>query len=676
MHRWSPTTASARIGMALVVLAGLTGIFSLTLDAGTAAHAATVNPYQVTFVARQCPEYTDIMANLARNNIQESQQDLGADSVYRSGQPISPSIEAANDPACTPLNGWQFTFGNGINGQTPGTHLSRVSNPVSPPITVQPSVPLLDAQGNPTGQTLAAATTVTLTQSQVTAALNHQLWVQGGTATDPLGTATFGNRYAFGALRCAIDNLNGDNVEWAGFPSGQTNVFCYYYAVDQTPAPGTVVVQKQLAVGEPVANTFQFQGNISYNPGATPSPNDNPFEVTVPASGASPSAPGSISFVRSSGVSWHFTELPNPGWAAPGAPTCTGGPVTVSGAQVTLTLAPGATVTCTYTDARPAAGTLSVLKQTTGGNGGPFNLSVTDPSSTVTPLVATTTQPDSPVLATLANGSSFAPALVAGTYTFSEDVTAANAAGGGTWAMAAFNCDGAPATSAPGPTTETFTVTPSFVTSGESLECTFTNQFTPDGSLAVTKTTTGGVGTTDFVVTPVADPTDTTVPGDVTDPVLSATTTEAGVPATATQTAGSPLNPLALGQYSIVEEGPESSVLGAWSPVSISCNGAATDPTASDVLVTLTASDPTVTCAFTNAFTAVAQSDTSSTTTPKPAVTTAVGPALASTGTDVRVPLGLAVVLAVIGSMLLVADRVRRPQRADAPRRPDDDQTG
>ncbi len=659
------------------MLAGLTGVVSLGLSAGARAQAATTHPYQVTFVARQCPNYTDIMANLARNNIQESQQDLGPNSAYQSGQPISPSVEAPNDPSCTPLTGWQFTFGNGINGQTPGTHLSRVSNPVSPPVTVQPSVPLLDPQGNPTGQSIAAATTVTLTPSQVTAAFNHQLWVQGGTATDPLGTATFASRYAFGALRCAIDNLNGDNVEWAGFPSGQTNVFCYYYAVDQTPAPGTIIVQKQLAAGEPVANTFQFQGNVSYNPGPSPSPDDNPFQITVPASAASPSAPGSMSFVRSSGVSWHFTELNNPGWAAPGAPTCSGGPVVITGATVTLTLAAGATVTCTYTDSRPVLGTLSVLKQTTGGEGGPFNLTVTSPASATTPLVATTTQPDTPVAATLGNGAAFAPTLVLGTYTFTEDLTAANAAsGGGTWSMTGFNCDGAPATSSPGPTTETFTVDSTFLTSGRSLECTFTNLFTPTATLTVTKTTTGGVGTTSFVVSPVADPTNITVPEDVTDPVLTATTTQVGVPATATQTSGDPLDPIDLGQYSIVEQGPQTSALGAWSPVSIVCNGTATDPTSSDVLVTLTAANPHVTCAFTNTFTAVEQNASSSTTAPATTATTvpATGPALAATGTDVRVPLALAVVLALIGSVLLVIDRIRRLRRV-APLHLDDEQT-
>ncbi len=681
MHWWRHTTPPVRLGAALLVFAGLTATFSLTLSAGTVAEAAGANPYQVTFVARECPEYTDIMANLARNNIQESQQDLGPDSVYRSGQPISPSIEAANDPACTPLNGWQFTFGNGINGQTPGSHLSRVSNPVSPPVTVQPSVPLLDAQGNPTGQSIAAATTVTLTQAQITAAFNHQLWVQGGTPTDPLGTASFGNRYAFGALRCAIDNLNGDNVEWVGFPSGQTNVFCYYYAVDQTPAPGTIVVQKQLNVGEPEANTFQFQGNVSYNPGATPSPDDNPFEITVPASASSPSAPvGSISFVRSSGVSWHFTELPNPGWTDPGSPTCTGGVTTILGAQVTLTLAPGSTVTCIYTDSRPdppSNPTLTVLKQTTGAAGGPFALSVTDPSATVTPLAATTTNPDDPVAATRGDGTAFSPVLVPGVYTLSEDLTSVNAAGGGSWALSGFNCDGEPGTPVPGsPTAFTFTYPPTtpLPSPGDSLECTFTNQFSPDGSLTITKTTTGGVGTTAFVVTPVSNPTITTVPSETNEPVLSATTTQAGVPATATQTAGSPLNPLAPGQYSIVEEGPQSSTLGAWAPVSIACNGASTNPTASDVLVTLTAADPHITCAFTNAFSAVEQTTTSSTAAPTPTPGPAA-PALASTGTDVRIPLVLSLALALAGSALLVIDRIRRRRRV-APLHLDDDPPG
>ncbi|MFC6239237.1 hypothetical protein [Longivirga aurantiaca] len=53
----------------------------------------------------------------------------------------------------------------------------------------------------------------------------------------------------FGALRCAIDNLNGDNVERIGFPQGSRHVFCYYNAVTPPPDAGTIVVRKQLAAG-------------------------------------------------------------------------------------------------------------------------------------------------------------------------------------------------------------------------------------------------------------------------------------------------------------------------------------------------------------------------------------------------------------------------------------------
>ena len=91
------------------------------------------------------------------------------------------------------------------------------------------------------------------------------------------------------------------------------------------------------------------------------------------------------------------------------------------------------------------------------------------------------------------------------------------------------------------------------------------------------------------------------------------------------------------------------------------------------MLVTLTASDPHVSCAFTNAFTPVEQTPSSSTTVAATATTAATGPALAATGTDVRGPLGLAVVLALVGSILLVIDRIRRSRRT-VPLQVDDEQ--
>ena len=54
--------------------------------------------YRVTIAARTCPTYTDITANRARNDIQESLENLGADTPYTAGQPISPAIEDANQP--------------------------------------------------------------------------------------------------------------------------------------------------------------------------------------------------------------------------------------------------------------------------------------------------------------------------------------------------------------------------------------------------------------------------------------------------------------------------------------------------------------------------------------------------------------------------------------------------
>jgi len=657
----TPRPRALRLGVALLVAAPLLSATLVVAATSGPAEAATPQPYRVTLVARECPAYTDIMANLARNNIQESLQDLGKNSTYVHGQPIAPSVETPNQPACTPLEGWKFTFGSGIAGRT--DNLSTVSNPGSP-ITVQPQVPLLDPQGRPTGQSIAAATTVTLTQAQVNAALAHNLWVQGGTPSDPLGTASFGSRYAFGALRCAIDNLNGDNVEWVGFPSGSTHVFCYYYAVDQVPASGTIVVRKQLAVPEPETNTFHFQGNISYNPGGT-------FEVPVTGS-----TPGSISFVRSSGVAWNFTELADPSFvfqslSCTGPGTSTFPAPSTTDPMATVTLGRGDTVVCTYTDARPMLGTLGVFKQTVGGTGGPFDFTVSGPSLAVpVNLVATTASPDQPVAATQPPSTSpFSSPLMVGTYTFTEDLAAVNAeASGGTWSATGFDCNGMPPTTLTttnGSTTATFDVTA--IT--ESLECTFTDTFTPDATLTITKTTTGGVGSTNFVVTAVA-PADPSAPGvtEGANSLLTATTTRTGVAATAVQTGGSPLNPVEPGQYSIVEEGPEDSTAGAWTPVSITCNGAASDPTSSDVLVTVSGSDPHVTCAFTNTFTAAAPVITTTTTTASGSGSAAASSAgtrsgLATTGLDVGPPLVLGLGLALVGLLLVGTGRTRRTQR-------------
>src|SRR4051794_15956853 len=144
----------------------------------------------VTIVARQCPSYADIRANRARNNIQESLRDLGLDTPYGAGQPISPAIEDATQPNCSPIVDWRFTLGKGIAGRPvtgPWGSLSVVSSPpFSTDITTASSIPDRDDKGRIVpGTAIAGATTIELTDEQAKlAAKSSSLWIQGGTATD------------------------------------------------------------------------------------------------------------------------------------------------------------------------------------------------------------------------------------------------------------------------------------------------------------------------------------------------------------------------------------------------------------------------------------------------------------------------------------------------------------
>ena len=68
----------------------------------------------------------------------------------------------------------------------PWGRLSYVTGPFSPTIMTQPSVPLLDGLGQPTGATIYGATTITLTDEQrKLAAQSSKLWIQGGTQDGP-----------------------------------------------------------------------------------------------------------------------------------------------------------------------------------------------------------------------------------------------------------------------------------------------------------------------------------------------------------------------------------------------------------------------------------------------------------------------------------------------------------
>src|SRR4051812_34750725 len=321
----------------------------------------------VTIAARQCPTYNDIRANRARNNIQESLKDLGADTPYTAGQPINPLIEDATQPNCTPITGWKFTLGRGIGGPVRGPwgSLSIVTSPFSTDVTTLGSVSGRDSQGRILpGTSIAGATTIELTATQAAlAARSSSLWIQGGTPTDPVlaGIPAFADQFGFSALRCAIDNLNGDNVEWIQFPAGSRHVYCYAYYVTPPPTSGTIVIRKRVSDPADATQTFTFEGNISYTPDAT-------FPLAV-ENGSVPSATFYRAATRPGAPPWSVRELVPSGWLLTGISCSARGSTVASDtatATVTITrLQAGDTVDCTFTDAlRPKDGTLLLRKIT------------------------------------------------------------------------------------------------------------------------------------------------------------------------------------------------------------------------------------------------------------------------------------------------------------------------
>ena len=198
----------ARRGSSLIWL--LVAMGALLCSAPPSATAATT--WKMTLVARQCPAYTDVMANRARNDIQESLRDLGKDTVYRQdgGQPISPTIEEPNNANCTPIVGWEFKFGDGINGADAGPwgSLSKVRNPINHPGWSRH--PLLDAASSTApaarpATTIQGAVTTTLTDAEAALAGKSSLWVQGGLPGDPVLTTKFPD--SSGSRPCAARSI-------------------------------------------------------------------------------------------------------------------------------------------------------------------------------------------------------------------------------------------------------------------------------------------------------------------------------------------------------------------------------------------------------------------------------------------------------------------------------------
>ena len=514
------------------------------------------------------------MANRARNDIQESLRDLGKNTVYRAGQPIDPGVEATNDPNCTPLPGWRFTLGTGYQTRAvsgPWGSLSIVTDPYDTDIVTEARVRLRDYAGRPTDDFLEGATTIELTKAQaIRAAIANRLWIQGGTPSDPILNGPYPGQFGFGALRCSVDNLNGDNVEWIAYPQGTEHVFCYAYYVRPPPTSGTIVIRKEVRGTPGATQTFTFDGNLSFNEG-------NLFNLRV-----SNGQPASQSFYRAAtGATdgpWVVHERVPGGWrlAELSCSSTAGSTVAtdLAAARAEIRLAPGDTVTCTYVnEVRPPAGELFIRKLTRGGIGS-FDFDVMRVGGGAGAKAHAETKKESVAVDAQPSPLTLSP----GTYRIDEQLPESRA---GEWRLDNVICGGLPAAAS-----ESTEVT---ITDGGGATCTFENSFVPSGKIAIDKVTLGGVTTTGFVISPVGDPD--------TQYRKAATTSEPGV---AVRAEGSNTNALPLGAYVIQELEPASDADSDWSLIQVVCNGHLVPAVEGRVVVTLTRDHPRRLCRFTN----------------------------------------------------------------------------
>ena len=453
----------------------------------------------------------------------------------------------------------------------PWGSLSIVTDPFDTEIVTKNDVPLLNNQGQDTNKTIAGAVTIPLSVVQATlAATANKLWIQGGTTTDPILNQAFPGQYGFGALRCAIDNLNGDNVEWISYPTGANHVLCFAYYVKPPPTSGTIIVRKEVdaPAGQP-AESFRFVGNISFNA-------DDSFALS-----AAPGKPSQATFYRAGGTTWNFTEQVPAGWQLT-AITCTSSlgtsPVrtNVPTGRTEVDLKAGDTVTCTYSDRLPPPIAGLLLRKITRGGVGTFDFTI-DPfaAGNARSASATTTAAGVAAAAEPAMGD-----LPPGRYNVRERLPGSDR---GEWALESVTCDGNDhGTENP--------VTVTLVAGGGSI-CTFANRFTPNGTIRLRKSTRGGTGTTGFVINSVG----TTPPRRY---VQSATTTAEN---SAVLARGADTGNLPLGVYNITETGPSSGPGSEWRIDGVTCNGVAVPAEQGSIRIVLTEERPNVDCTYYNA---------------------------------------------------------------------------
>jgi len=583
--------------------------------------------YKVTFVARQCPTYSAVMANKARNNIAESLETVGVDSLYvgPNAGPVRPPVEdlaATGQSVCTPINNWTFATGTKIAGSDTGTwgKLSKVGVGGGDTVRIlhtQNSVPELDQFGTDTGRTIPGAVTFNMTAADIANAAARKYWVQGGAPGDPLSgqSSTMG----FATLRCSIDNANADNVEFAAFAVTARHMFCYAYYVNNAPTSGNIYIRKYVPSGP--NSKFSFAGDLSFTPGGK-------FTLNSTGSLSSNGSAGEVAtFIRAVGTPWTVTE------DAPASPyqfdtmwcyayahggngsslSSHNSTWTIDNAlrKVVVTLAAGEDVGCVYQNKFAPSAQIELLKQT-NGNLGTFPIAVgytAQGAGSPTTANETVTTTENMVPVSIYSNNAIDPTQ---SLTISETLPPAF---GGSWnpidQPATVNCaavDGGgnliapPQVNVSDSHSLTATITPN-TTNGSKQSCTVTNNFVTNAIIHVKSVVIGGTSTvsanSSYVISDTAgtlvDPTDGTTPG------LPELLTNSAWNSVGAQTATE--SGLGFGSYTITGIAPENTSTETWELDSLVCDGGVNvsivDSQSTFTLDGSSASAPEITCTYT-----------------------------------------------------------------------------
>ena len=240
------------------VLVAVVAVVGAGLAVCPAAGAQSADRW-VTIAARECDSYTDIRANLARNNIMESLQDLGADTLYTSGEPIDPRTELEGQPNCRPIVGWRFMTGTGYQSRAVsgpwGIAVDRHRRRLRRADRDQGGGAARDFDGHPVsgGAKIAGAVTVGLNRDQADRADQNRLWLQGGTpdGSDALRRPAV-HRAATGSARCAARSTTSTATTSRPSSSRPARGTCTATRTTsrRRRRRGTIVIRKQVAGSE------------------------------------------------------------------------------------------------------------------------------------------------------------------------------------------------------------------------------------------------------------------------------------------------------------------------------------------------------------------------------------------------------------------------------------------